>query len=198
MSGGTNVVFHPSYLGFDDDRQLPGFDAAVRLDYRAGDGRMFLGGGVFYRRFASGGNVFDAVDYDAIAVHEPGLALRLAFMAVEGIDAYVELAGAPTIMDISMNYDGTASGATQRKVTGMGSGMGGVLLYLPKRWLPRKGSSRVTLGIDAGIGYAFRGNVAVQPTPQVADDAIDTRTAPLGDVVTRGLTWRMGLFLRVM
>lgn len=198
MMGGTDVPLHPSYLAFDDDRKLPGFDAALRLDYRVGEGRVFLGGGLFYRRHATAGALYDVTDFDEMVLHEPGLALRLAVMTVEGIDVYAELAGAPTILDISGDYDGTAGRARQRKVTGMGSGMGGLMLYLPKRWLPRKGSSRVTLGIDAGFGYAFRGNVAVQPTPDVDDDAIDTQTAPLGDVVTRGLTWRLGLFLRVM
>jgi hypothetical protein len=198
MMGGTDVVFHPSYLGFDDDRKLPGFDGAVRLDYRVGDGRVFLGGGVFYRRHGSSGALYDTAANTDMVLHEPGLLLRLAVMTVEGIDVYAELAGAPTIADISFDYEGTAGQADQRKVTGMGSGMGGLMLYLPKRWLPRKGSSRVTLGIDAGFGYAFRGNLEIQPKPDVEDDAIGTQTAPLGDVVTRGLTWRLGLFLRVM
>jgi hypothetical protein len=196
-SGTQNVLFHPSYSGFSDDRKLGGFDGGIRLDYRAGEGRVFLGGGVSYRYFGSERYLYQT-SFPDVEIHEPGLALRLAIQAVEGVDIYAEVSGGPSIVDTGIDYDGGK--ATDRKVTGMGTGLGGLMLYLPKKWLPRKGSSRMTLGIDFGLGYAFRGGVKVEPTPDVTedDDLIETNAAPLGTLQTRGMAWRLGLFLRVM
>jgi hypothetical protein len=196
LASANGILLHPSYLGFDDDRRLAGLDATVRLDYRAGDGRIFLGGGLTYRRASTSFGLYDGPS-TSILVHEPGVVLRGSWSARDGIDPYVEVAGGPTIAAMTVYY--APGDARQTGVTGFGSAVAGTTFYLPKRWLPRRGSSRVSAGFDLGLGYAFRGDLAVQPQPDLdPDEYIDTTAAPLGTLVTRGLTWRIGLFVRFM
>lgn len=196
FSAGTNHVRDPAHLAFDDNRNIPVINAAFRADFRLAESRVFLGGGAGYRRLWSEGGVYEDVLQTTLLVREPVLLLRLSVMAIEGVDPFVEVSGGPSIIDLTFEANNDAA---QRKVTGYFTGLGGVALYLPKKWLPRKGASRVSAGLEAGLGYTFRPALQADPTPDVdEDESIDTSTADYGNVSFRGLTWRLGVFVRLM
>jgi hypothetical protein len=196
FGAGTNHVRDSAHLAFDDNRNMPVLNAAFRADFRLAKSRVFLGGGAGYRRLWSEGAVHDDVLRTEVLLREPIVLLRLSVMAVEGVDPFVELSGGPSIIDVALDANNDAD---QRKVTGYFTGLGGVALYLPKKWLPRKGASRVSAGIETGLGYTFRPALQLDPTPDVdEDESIGTSTAEYGDVAFRGLTWRLGLFVRLM
>ena len=69
-------------------------------------------------------------------------------------------------------------------------------LYLPKRWLPRRGASRVTGGLELAAGYTWRKSVDVRPTLATDEDPIATQGTEFGDVAIRGFAWRLGVFVR--
>ncbi|HEY8380381.1 MAG TPA: hypothetical protein VIK91_28050, partial [Nannocystis sp.] len=163
----------------------------LRGDFRLGDGRVFLGGGLSFQRFASHRThpAFGA----AITVREPLAFLRLSIVAVEGVDVFVQAGGGPSITWLYL--DATKS-AEQRNIGALVGGLAGLALYLPKKWLPRRGSSRVTGGLELGLGYDWRSKIPVRPAVLTDDEPIDTTTSPLGGLIPHGLTWRFGLFVR--
>jgi hypothetical protein len=77
-------------------------------------------------------------------------------------------------------------------------GRAGLLLYLPKAWLPRKQASRVSAGLELGLGYAWRGQREVRPVLQQDSDPLRATTARWGELALHGLCWGVGAFLRVM
>ena len=112
---------------------------------------------------------------------------------VEGVDLFVQAGGGVSIVDF--NVDSTQY-AAQRALAGVVDGQGGAAIYLPKRWLRRRGASRVTGGLEFAAGYSWRSAIDVRPQISTDEDPIPTTGAPLGDLSLRGVQWRVGLFLR--
>jgi hypothetical protein len=195
LDGGTHVVPHGSFDAFATESNLAGLGVGMRVDFRLAEGRLFLGGGLAYRRYGSSRTAFDGLLDNELRVQEPLLFVRLSFMAIEGLDVYVEPGGGPSIVDVGIS---SSRAARQRSVTGMFNALAGVALYLPKAWLPNKGASRVTAGVDLGLGYGWRGSIEVQPSPSTDDEPLSTSSVRFGDLALRGFIWRAGLFLRFM
>jgi hypothetical protein len=195
LDGGTHVVPHGSFDAFATESNLAGLGVGMRVDFRLAEGRLFLGGGLAYRRYGSSRRAFDGLLDNELRVQEPLLFVRLSFMALEGLDVYVEPGGGPSIVDVEI---ASSRAARQRSVTGMFNALAGVALYLPKAWLPNKGASRFTAGVDLGLGYGWRGSIEVQPSPSTDDEPLSTSSVRFGDLALRGFIWRAGLFLRFM
>lgn len=192
------MVFDPAYLAFDDNRSLGGAGVVFRGDVPLGSGRVFLGGALSYHGFSSDGAIYHDGSrsvFTGLKLHDVLGHARMSVRTVDGVDLYVDAGIGPTIA--KMTFDGTG-GASQQKVSYALQALAGTALYLPKKWLPRRGSSRVTGGLDFGIGYMLRGKVDVAPTLTTEDDPIDTTGSSFGNVFFRGLSWRLGVFVRFM
>lgn len=190
LSIGTAVFRDPAWRAFDSDRSAVQGSLTLRADKRLGTGRLFLGGGATIRAFSARGTPYE-VFTTRISVREPILFARLSAMMVQGVDLFAQAGGGISIVDIALGSSVTTS---QRSVVPLADGLGGVTLYLPRRWLERQ--RRVTGGLELGAGYTWRGDVEVRPRVDTGDDPISTDSARLGDVSLRGFTWRLGLFLR--
>ena len=194
LGASATRTFDPAAWAFDrENRRLDHLDLALRADLRLGGGRLFLGGALGYRHAITRGQL-PSLTTSAL-VREPLLHLRAALVVVDGIDAYLQAGGGPSITDLSFYGDPPAA---QRSVGALVDALAGAAFYLPKRWLPRRGASRLTAGLDLGLGYAWRSAIDVRPAVQTDEEPIPTVAAPLGDVSLHGLTWRAGLFVRLM
>jgi hypothetical protein len=193
--GGTQVA-DSGYFAFDKDQSMLGFDVGARFDYRIGQ-RLFLGAGLRYSRFATDRNPYDGLLSTELTVHEPTVHGRASVMTVEGVDVFADVGGGPAIV-LDRVASATTAAERRRSITGAFSAAGGVALYLPKKWLHRKGASRVTGGLETSFGYQFRGAIDVSTDRDLGDDPLDSRTADFGDVAMRGFVWRVGFFVRVM
>lgn len=190
---GTTTFFDRSWRAFDySDRKALHVGATVRGDFRLGDGRVFLGGGATYQRFGSYGGVFNTLGTD-ILVREPLAFLRLSVVTLEGIDVFVQAGGGASVVDLFLS---STQYAEQRKVGAVVDSLAGLALYLPKKWLPRRGSARATGGLELGLGYTWRSKVPVRPTVSTGEEPIDTSAAAFGNLALHGLAWRLGLFVR--
>jgi hypothetical protein len=193
---GSTLVADQGFLAFDDDQELLGFDVGARFDYRLGQ-RFFLGGGAQYSRTTADRDVYDGLFSTELTVHEPTVHARGSLMTIEGIDVFADLGGGPTIALDSISTQQQAANE-RRSVTGTFSVTGGVSLYLPKKWLRRRGSSRVTAGLETGVGYLYRGNIDFATDPILDEDPLPTSTTNYGDLSMSGFVWRVGLIVRVM
>ncbi|MBK9756310.1 MAG: hypothetical protein IPO88_22990 [Nannocystis sp.] len=189
---GGAVFRDAAWRAFDYNRSVLQYGVTVRGDTRLGSGRVFLGGGASFRRFASRGDLYDNFSTDILA-REPVGFIRVSVAALEGVDAFAQAGGGVSIVDVHVYSSSTAS---QRAFAGLAEGLAGVALYLPKRWLARRGASRLTGGLELGAGYTWRGAVDVRPQVSTDDEPIPTSSAGLGDLALRGFTWRLGLFIR--
>jgi hypothetical protein len=193
----ANAIFHGAYRAFDRrDRQMLAPDVRMRADVRLGASPVFLGAGLAYQRFATRGRPYDGALDTRLVVHEPQAFVRLSVLVREGFDLFGEVGAGPTIANLEIA--GTSVHADQRRITGSWAAQAGALVYLPRRWLPGRGTSRATAGLELALGYMFRGPIDVEPVPAVADDAIATDSVAFGDVSLRGLAWRLGLVVRFM
>lgn len=189
---GTHTFFDPAWRAFDLDRKATHLGASLRGDFRLGDGRVFLGAGATFQRFSGVGRLYDTFTTKALA-REPLAFLRLSIVTLEGIDVFVQAGGGASIVDLEVH---STRWASQRRVGALVDGLAGLALYLPKKWLPRRGSSRVTGGLELGLGYTWRSKLPVRPAVDTDDEPIDTSAAPLGTLALHGLAWRFGLFIR--
>jgi len=189
--GGT-VLGDRAWRAFDDNRHALQPGLSLRADTRVGRGKLFLGGGASYRSFGGSGSLYDN-PWTYARVREPLLFARLAVAAVEGVDIFAQVGGGPSIVDLEFS---ATQYATQRSVAAMIDGQGGLAVYLPKRWLRRRGASRVTGGIELAAGYTWRSPVDVRPKVDAQTDPIPISGAALGDLSLRGFVWRLGLFVR--
>lgn len=189
--GGT-VLGDRAWRAFDDNRHALQPGLSLRADARVGGGKLFLGGGASYRSFGGGGSLYED-PWTYARVREPLLFARLAVAAIEGVDIFAQLGGGPSIVDLEFS---STQYATQRSVAAMVDGQGGLAVYLPKRWLRRRGASRVTGGIELAAGYTWRSPVDVRPKVDTQTDPIPIRGAALGDLSLRGFVWRLGVFVR--
>ncbi len=190
MAVGAQTHRDPAWRAFGD-RVTTNFSLGVRADFRLATSRLFLGGGLGFRRFSDDSVIHGALSTRA-RVREPLAFLRLSVVAREGLDMFIQAGGGPSVVDL----DFSTGRAEQRSVAAMVDGLAGLALYLPKRWLPRRGSSRISGGLELAAGYIWRSRVDVRPDYITDEDPIPTSSASLGDVSLRGITWRLGLFLR--
>lgn len=192
--GGT-MVSDRGFLAFAERQHLPAASASVLLDVRLAAGRVFLGGGLAYQRLGrSGGDAYGQLTSDLV-MHEPELQGRLSVMTLEGLDVFARFGAGPSLVGLEFTSTGSAS---QRAVIPRVDGQAGLSLYLPRSWLARKRASRVTAGLDLGVGYTWRGTLAVKPDPSQSEQPLRATSSPFGDLSMRGLSWRVGLFVRVM
>jgi hypothetical protein len=189
---GTVVFRDPADRAFDRDRSALQYGLTVRGDTRLGKGRVFLGGGATYRRFDASGAPYDSFS-TRLRVREPIGFVRLSVMTVEGLDVFAQAGGGVSIVDVNFN---SSMAAAQRSIAPVVDGMAGLTMYLLKRWLARRGASRMTGGLELGAGYTWRGDVTVRPRLDTPEDPIDTTSASFGDVALRGFAWRFGVFIR--
>ena len=189
---GNALLRDRAWRAFDDNRHvlMPGL--SVRADTRLGGGRLFLGGGASYRSF-SGVDSLYGTTWTGARAREPLLFARLSAVLVEGVDLFVQAGGGVSIVDFNV---GSTQYAAQRALAGVVNGQGSAAIYLPKRWLRRRGASRVTGGLEFAAGYSWRSAIDVRPQISTDEDPIPTTGAPLGDLSLRGVQWRVGLFLR--
>jgi hypothetical protein len=195
VAGGQMISFDADYYGFDHNRRLPGMHVDLRADGKLAGTRVFLGGIAAYDYAGATGSVHAGALTTEVDIHEPILGARLSIRVFDGLDPYVQATGGPSILLIKYDHP---EDAHQDVVTGKVTGLAGVTAYLPKKWLPRRGSARATGGIDFGIGYRYRGQVRLKPGVEDGDDDIGTDGPDLGRISFRGLIWRLGLFIRFM
>jgi len=195
LGGGTTTFLDPASKAVSSSSRYNRLDVTARGDMRLGDGRIFLGGVGGYRGFITdAGDIYNVADLE-LELREPYFALRLAVMAIEGVDVFVEAGGGPSLIRTEFKTDDRHFDDT---VSGYAMGHAGVMLYLPKKWLIRRGSSRVTVGLELGVGGAYRPDLTLNPARDTPDDPIDTGNLNLGSVNLSGVTWRAGVFVRFM
>ncbi|MFZ6177889.1 hypothetical protein [Nannocystis pusilla] len=193
---GTTVNFDPAWRAFDYNRSAFHAGGTIRGDFRLADGRIFLGGGASFRRFGAYNYLYGSFDAE-LTVREPLVFFRLAAVVREGFDVFAHVGGGPSFTAVSLSsYSSTYNGGYQQAVTGMADAQAGVSLYLPKKWLPRRGAARATAGFELAAGYTFRSKIKVRPELDVYDDPLPTHTSDLGDLAIRGFVWRFGVFVR--
>ena len=195
VSAGNTLVADRGYLAFSERRNLFGGTASAVFDFRLAEGRVFLGGGLAYQGLSREGDAYGSDVFTNISIHEPEVRGRVSIMAIEGVDAFARVGVVPSIVDLSFD---TFEAATQRAVLPRVEGQAGLSLYLPKEWLPRKQAGRITAGLQLGMGYTWRGVIDVQPTLVQDEDPLEATTSPLGELSLHGMSWRAGIFLRVM
>ncbi|WP_434427730.1 hypothetical protein [Nannocystis pusilla] len=193
---GTTVNFDPAWRAFDYNRSAFHAGGTIRGDFRLADGRIFLGGGASFRRFAAYNSLYGSFDAD-LTVREPLVFFRLAAVVREGFDVFAHVGGGPSFSALYLSsWSSTYNSGSQRAVTGMADAQAGVSLYLPKKWLPRRGAARATAGFELSAGYTFRSKINVRPELNVYDDPLPTHSSDLGDLAIRGFVWRFGVFVR--
>lgn len=194
---GTTVARDPGVRAFSRGRSLPDTGASALFDFRLAEGRFFLGGGVSYQNVNRRGDANAAQITSKLGVHEPQVLGRVSFMVLEGLDAFARVGVGPSIVDMRVQSEAYET-ASQRAIIPRVDGRAGLSLYLPKKWLPSKQASRVTAGLDLGLGYTWRGKIEVRPTLEQDDEPLRATTSPWGTLSMHGLSFGMGLFLRVM
>jgi hypothetical protein len=193
VNGGTTLVAQPPFMTPNlGARNLGMFSVGAQVSVRIPDSRFDVGGGLAYRRVVGSGDVHEDLFEIDLVVQEPLLFGRAGLMVLDGFDLYAELGGGPSVVDVTARGPGEAE---RRRVTGMFHSMVGVNL-LPGRWMPRRWSSWLRFGIDAGVGYGFRGTGDLALTPSTGRGSIDVRPTSFGDVMLRGFMWRLGGFLQ--
>lgn len=195
---GATRISDNAFSGLSESRQALGAAPVVAFDWRIRPGGvLFIGGGLTYRNALRGGGIHDALNTE-FALHEALAFARASLSLVEGLDLFADLGVGPSFVRIDVTASDESTTGSQRNALVVAEGAGGVALSLPKAWLPRKRASRVTGGLSASVGYALRNVLTVDPTLDRDDDAITTTSVPLGDVTLRGLSWRLGVFVRFM
>lgn len=192
---GTTVVQDLGYRAFAERRNLLEYGASAVFDFRLAAGRVFLGGGLAYERTRREGDAYGSQIITEVALHEPRVLGRVSFMALEGLDAFARVGVGPSIGALSLRSE---QGVRQDVVLPRVDAQAGLSLYLPKAWLPRKQASRISAGLELGLGYTWRGTIDVRPALEQGDEPLRATTSPLGELSLHGVSWGLGLFVRVM
>ena len=195
VGGGTSLFRDPAYRAFSDGRTGANTELGARADFRLGETRGFLGMGATFRRLVSSGDMYNGLITTTLRIEEPVFFVRASVALADGVDVYLEPGAGPSVINIRMQ---STELGRQKIVRAMINGLGGVTVYLPKRWLPRRGSSRVTAGVDLGFGYTWRSTLRAALVPDTDDEPIDTEGVDLGHMSLRGFTWRLSAFIRFM
>jgi len=189
------VVGDPGYRAFAERRNLGELAVSTLFDFRLAEGRVFLGGGLAYQRSNQRGDVYGSSVGAGVSMHEPQILGRVSVMTIEGLDVFARLGVGPSVVDLDFD---SRNGAVQSALIPRVDGQAGVSLYLPKAWLPRKQASRWSAGLQLGAGYTWRGVIEVQPELLQDDDPLRASTSSWGELSMHGVSWGVGLFLRVM
>ena len=197
VSVGSTIVKDLGLRAFSERRNLLETGVSTLFDFRLAEGRFFVGGGVGYQHVGRDGDAYGTQLGTGLQIHEPQVLGRASFMAVEGVDAFARVGVGPSFVRASFYSDGFES-AWQRDVLPRVDARAGLSLYLPKAWLPRKQASRVSAGLELGLGYAWRGKLEIQPALWQDAEPLRATTARWGELSLHGLCWGVGLFLRVM
>lgn len=197
VSLGSTVVKDLGLRAFAERRNLLETGVSTLFDFRLAEGRFFVGGGVGYQHVGRDGDAYGTQLGTGLQIHEPQVLGRASFMAVEGVDAFARVGVGPSFVRASFYSDGFES-ARQRDVLPRVDARAGLSLYLPKAWLPRKQASRVSAGLELGLGYEWRGKLEIHPALQQDSEPLRATTARWGELSLHGLCWGVGLFLRVM
>lgn len=194
LGAGSTLVGDLGYRAFAPRRHLPEGSVTVMADFRLAESRLFLGGGLAYQRLGRTHSVYDQI-YTDLSIHEPEVLGRVSVRLVEGLDVYGRLGVGPSIVDLGLNSQQNSS---QRAIIPRVDGQGGLSLYLPRAWLRRKQAARLSAGLNLGLGYTWRGKFEVRPEVVTDDEPLRTTSTPLGDLSLHGVSFRIGVFLRVM
>ena len=197
IGGGGTVVRDPGVRAFAENRHVPEVGVSAVFDFRLAESRFFLGGGLGYQHVTLRDAAYGSQLTTRLFLDEPQLLGRVSFMAVEGVDAFARVGVGPSFASSRFQSEAFED-AEQRKVLPRVDARAGLRLYLPKAWLPRRQAARVTAGIELGLGYAWRGQLGLRPPRVTADDALPSSTAQWGALSLHGLSWGVGLFVRVM
>ncbi|MEM6990774.1 MAG: hypothetical protein AAF721_09760 [Myxococcota bacterium] len=201
VAGGLGVtrVTDPAFLGLSESRAILGAAPMLRFDWRVRpDGFLFAGAGVKYRGTRRATSIADGAFDTRLHLDEAVAFARVSLMPIEGIDLFADLGVGPSVARVRVTANGSDATGSQRDVLVTADAAAGLSLYLRKSWLPRKAASRMTAGVTGSLGYTIRNALTIDPTLSREDDAITTESLPLGDVVMRGLSWRLGIFVRFM
>ncbi len=194
IGAGTSSFYGRDYTFFDDDdRRMVNPVVELRADAKLA-GPFYLGGGFGYRFGESSASPFGD-GQSSLKLHEPRGFMRFSYEPVQGVDVYGDLALGLAVVDYVVELD---TRSEERRYAFVGDALVGTALSLPKRWLPRRGSSRTTVGLDFGIGYSYRSPVEIQPSFELDDEPISTDFSSFGKLSLHGLTWRLGVFVRFM
>lgn len=200
---GATIVKDLGFRAFASNRSLIDVDASTIFDFRLAQGRFFVGGGLAYAFARRIGYAYEGALYPELRLHEPRVLGRASFMAVEGVDVFARVGVGPSVvrLDFESSYgdwDDYQYGVQDTAVLPRLDGQAGLSLYLPKHLLPRRQASRVTAGLELGLGYVWRGKLAARPTLERGDDTIRVTPASWGELSLHGLAWSARLFVRVM
>lgn len=207
---GATIVKDLGFRALSWNRSLLDVDVSTIFDFRLAESRFFVGGGLAYAFARRSGYAYDGALIPWLELHEPRVLGRAGFMVVEGVDVFARVGVGPSIvrLDFDSSYGdwedyenpsyGYHRGEQGLAVLPRLDGQAGLSLYLPKRWLPRKQASRVTAGLELGLGYVWRGKLAARPTLERGDDTIRVTPANWGELSLHGLAWSARLFVRVM
>lgn len=201
VAAASNIGTHPTYLVADENGRSLAVEVSARGDARLGKSRFFLGGTLAYRQVTPnwGGGPLGGLDSYQSLSREPKAGLRASFMAVEGVDVLVQVQGGVSVLRSELRvFDGSNTDSKQVDVLPLVEPGAGVLLYLPKKWLPRRGSSRVTVGLELAASYAWRGPARLQPKLEQADDDIPAQPVSFGTMRTSGVNLQAAFVLRFM
>jgi hypothetical protein len=206
IEGGTLRAIDHSVAAFANARTLGMAGGGVRADGRVG-GPVFLGAGLRYGWAYGDQSLYNGDAWSSVTIHQPSALVRMSVVLREGIDVVTQLgAGAAFVRTdfdtTSYDYTNTSYSRLGRqwRVLGAFDARAGISLYLPKAWLPARGSARVTGGLELLVGWDFRNKLRVAPKPHDYGDEIRTSGATLGDVALRGrgFVWSAGIFVRFM
>jgi hypothetical protein len=190
---GSSFVPHSSFGLFDQkDRRMSNAGASFRFDRKLSS-LVWLGGGLEYRFLGSDSGDVLGDESTEIDFHEMNAFMRASFVPLEGLDVYVAGGLGPSFVDYTIWANDTARG---KSVEILGQGDVGVMLYMPKAWLPAKGAARLTFGLDLGVGYVYRTPIDIQPSIELDEEPLDHDFPDLGAFRASSITWRTGFFIR--
>lgn len=220
VGGGQSFIYDDTFRYFNDygDVDAGQWWSRINLGFAIGDeGRVSLGPALGWERSSShsygyeldanwGGEYYDSA---SLQFDDLSLGLRANLVLVEGIDFFADLRGGLVLGQAWLPFSPPVRVENHDFVRGMGSLGLGFSLYLPRRWLPRKGAAHVDVGIDIEAVYKVRGNVDFRylrverdedelREPGASATEIPTQLPELGTLQPSALSWRTGLFIRFM
>jgi hypothetical protein len=207
---GATIVKDLGFRALAWNRTLLDVDASMLFDFRVANSRFFVGGGLAYAFARRIGYAYEGALYPEVRLHEPRVLGRASFMTIEGVDVFARVGVGPSIvrLDFESSYGdwedyestnfGYHLGEQGLAVLPRLDGQAGLSLYLPKHLLPRRQASRITAGLELGLGYVWRGKLAAEPVLDTGEDSIRGTPANWGELSLHGLAWSARLFLRVM
>ena len=198
----------------DENLRMGRLDIDVGMSFPIGDRGLYMGGRLGYRMF-----VWEFYDVHCVWLpsyrnQDINVGARLGFAVLDGVEPYMDVSGGPSFwrsdddesLDLgtsALEPDGSPGALVpthlEARNIGFVKGVAGLQLYLPRKWLPRKEGSRVTVGLDVNVGYVWRPTFDLTLVQKDSVEGEIPKNFPtFGSLDTSGITWSAGLFLRVM